>query len=366
MKILIDLTSLADNFSGIERFALSISKELIRHNKNKYILVFKNAVHPAFNSIQDVRKIILKGKNKLIFNQFVLPINLWRINADCYLFLAFPAPFLFFSKNAISAIHDIGCWDCPETNKRGMVAYFRVLYRKAALSHKKIVTVSEFSKNRIIQKLNVRPDDIWVIRNGVSECFLDFHYDEKKEKEIRQKIQLPKKYILCLSTIEPRKNLRLLIDAFNDLKNNGRFDYELVLVGRKGWKIDSILDGISEVTRSHILFTGFVEDESLPYIYRNASLFVFPSLYEGFGVPPVEAIACGTPVLSSDATAMPEVLGDAAVYFENNNKQDLEQKIVKMLDGGMRAEGKTKKYIWGEQADKLYGWIEMVFATNEK
>ena len=121
MKVLIDLTSLADNFSGIERFALSITKELISDQSRsdiEYILVFKNEIHKDFSAEQNnVRKIIVRGKNKLIFNQLQLPLKLTTIKADYYFFPAFPAPFFFFNRNAISAIHDVGCWDCPSKIK---------------------------------------------------------------------------------------------------------------------------------------------------------------------------------------------------------------------------------------------------------
>ena len=365
MKILIDLTSLADNFSGIERFALSITKELIRHEDTEYILVFKTEVHEAFRGHRpNVKKLVLKGKNKLMFQQVILPAKLWLVKADYYVFPAFPAPFLFFSRRAVSAIHDMGCWDCPETNRRIMIAYFRILYRKAAMRHKKIITVSEFSKGRIVDILKVKPEDVWVIYNGISECFSGFRYDVKRDKEIRLAYHLPEQYILCLSTIEPRKNMRLLIDAYAEMRDNKEIEQELVLVGRKGWMVDSLLEGIREDVKAHIHLTGFVGDDALPYVYKGASLFVFPSLYEGFGIPPVEALACGTPVLSSDAASMPEVLGNAAEYFPSGDKEELKRKLKKMLQETPCGQGNRKIYNWEEQAEKLY--MQLCECLNKK
>lgn len=135
MRVLIDLTSLADNFSGIERFALSITKELISDQSRRdieYTLLFKNEVHKEFLIEQNnVKNIVINGKNKLIFNQVKLPLRLATIKADYYFFPAFPAPFFFFNRNAISAIHDVGCWDCPSKNKKYMTLYFKIMYRKA-------------------------------------------------------------------------------------------------------------------------------------------------------------------------------------------------------------------------------------------
>ncbi|MBQ8165636.1 MAG: glycosyltransferase family 4 protein [Lachnospiraceae bacterium] len=359
MKLLIDLTSLADNFSGIERFASSITKELVKYKEHEYILVFKNQVHKGFENLDNVTNVVVKGKNKLIFNQLRLPVKLWGLKADYYIFPAFPAPFLFLSKKSISAIHDMGCWDCPETNKKHMVAYFKILYRKAAMGGKKIITVSEFSKSRIVDILKVNCEDVWVIYNGISDCFLNFKYDEAEDIRIRNKLSLPQQYILCLSTIEPRKNMRLLIDAYVEMREKN-FEQELVLAGRKGWMVDTLLKGISENTRSHIHFTGFVDDNELPYVYYGADVFVFPSLYEGFGIPPLEALACGTPVLSSNAASMPEVLGDEVAFFDNNDKDSLKRRIEDILfyaNNGEYQQRKSKliitKYLWNKEAKKL-------------
>lgn len=365
MKILIDLTSLADNFSGIERFALSITQELIANQEKKdvkYILVFKNSIYKAFEKKQrNVEYLVLKGKNKLFFNQLILPLKLLKIHADYYFFPAFPAPFFFFKKNAISAIHDVGCWDCPSKNKRIMTLYFKIMYKKAALGRKKIVTVSEFSKKRIEHILGKKDKEIEVVYNGLSDCFNNFKYDFAAEKKAKQAYGLPDQYILCLSTLEPRKNMRLLVEAFNDLIKEKKINIDLVLAGRKGWLIDDLLSDLDEEVIKRIHFTGFIEDDLLPYVYKNAKVFVFPSIYEGFGVPPIEAMSMNIPVISSDAASLPEVLGDAAIYFQNRNLEDLKEKLLKVIeldqteieqiiDNGVK---QAHKFNWKTEALKL-------------
>ncbi|QWT52112.1 glycosyltransferase family 4 protein [Eubacterium sp. MSJ-33] len=355
MKIFVDLTSLADNFSGIERFALSITQELVKHAEHTYILAFKNEIHPAFQrKLPNVRRMVIRGRNKLIFAQLTFPGKLWRVRADCYLFPAFPAPFLFFSKKAVSAIHDVGCWDCPETNKRSMIVYFRILYRKVAMCGKRIITVSEFSKGRIVERLHVKPERVAVIYDGVSECFTKFAYEEAMDIQVRERLELPEHYILCLSTLEPRKNMRFLIEAYAKMRYNKKVNRELVLVGRKGWMVDTLLDDIPDDVKQHIHLTGFVGDDELPYVYHDADIFVFTSIYEGFGMPPVEALTCGTSVLSSDAASMPEVLGGAAEYFQSGNMQDLMEKLQQMLESKHKRSYDTiRQYDWGEEAGKL-------------
>lgn len=336
MKVLIDLTSLADNFSGIERFAYCITKELIEDSTRKdidYILLFKNNIPKEFQlNNQGVKNIVIKGKNKLFFNQVKLPLRLINVKADYYFFPAFPAPFLFFKKSSITAIHDVGCWDCPSKNKKYMTLYFKIMYKKASFGHKKVVTVSKFSQDRISKILKKRTNEIIVIYNGVSDCFLNFDYSKDKDIQTKKMYELPENYILCLSTLEPRKNIRLLVEAFNQLIEEQKINTNLVLAGRKGWLVDDLLSGISESVASRIHFTGFVEENLLPYVYRNARVFVFPSIYEGFGVPPIEAMSMGIPVISSDAASLPEVLGDSAFYFKNRDIESLKEQILNVMN----------------------------------
>lgn len=361
MRICVDLTSLADNFSGIERFALSISKELIKNTEHHWILLFKNSVHKEFGEeAENIEKIVIKGGNKLIFNQLILPLKLAGIKADRYFFPAFPAPFFFFSKNAYNTIHDLSCWDCPGSNKKYMIWYFKIMYWKASLCNKKVITVSEFSKGRICDILKVKPENIYVVYNGISDQFSDSELSEDEKKRVEEKYNLPENYVLSLSTLEPRKNLRLLLDAYASLFYDGLTE-EIVLAGRKGWRMEDFLKGYSEEFLQHVHFTGFVDDEDLPAIYKLAKIFVFPSLYEGFGIPPLEALACGTLVISSDAASMPEVLEDAAVYFVNNNKKSFKGRILKVLSYGDEEVSKrkrdgqlqTQKYRWSVEAKKL-------------
>lgn len=355
MRICVDLTSLADNFSGIERFALSITKELIKNTEHHWILLFKNSVHKEFGEeLDNVEKRVINGGNKLIFNQLILPIKLLGIKADRYFFPAFPAPFFFFNKNAFNTIHDLSCWDCPGSNKKYMIWYFKIMYWKASLCNKKIITVSEFSKGRICKILRVKPENVFVVYNGISDQFNNSELTDEEKKRVKEKYSLPKDYVLCLSTLEPRKNLRLLLDAYSSLFHEGITD-EIVLAGRKGWKMEDFLKGYPEEFQQHVHFTGFVDDEDLPAIYKLAKVFVFPSLYEGFGIPPLEALACGTPVISSDAASMPEILGHNVTYFNSKDIKSLMARIKNIYCDKYKnkCDIHISKYNWKMQSDIL-------------
>lgn len=330
MRIAIDLTSLSYHMTGIERYAACVSEEMLKQDKtNEYVLVFRNEIYKSFKTFVDekrVKTVSLHGDNKLIFNQIILPMVLYKIKADRYIFFAFTSPILFRRKGIINTIHDMGAWDSSETLGFLQKVYWRTTIRLSATVAEKIITVSQFSKGRIAEILKYPKEKIHVIHSAVYEGFTkDYGYSFA---DIRERYSLPDKYIMTLSTLEPRKNMVLLLEAFSEIKD--KVDYDLVLVGRKGWKMDEIIEKYNKDGRIHI--TGFVDDEHVSVIYKNAMCFVFPSLYEGFGLPPVESLSLGTPVISSDAASMPEVLRNQAVFFKSNSISELKNKLTNLKD----------------------------------
>ena len=367
MKICIDLTSLADNLSGIERYAACISLEMIRAHSDTFTLVFKKEIHPLFEQVckqDNVKAVVLPECKKLLFNQIRLPRALRQIKADLYIFLAFPVPIFLFKKNMVETIHDITAWDYPETMKGIMNWYFRISHVVALKKCRAIVTISEFSKKRIHDRLKYPNDKIWLVYCGIDQD--QFFVHEEKFSAVKEKYHLPEKYILSLSTLEPRKNLPLLIHAYEELVSQGEDVLPLVLAGRKGWKMEELLSSIDDRVKEKLFFTGFVDDEDLPEVYAMADFFAFPSIYEGFGMPPLEAMACGTPSISSDAASLPEVLGDSAIYFKSNDIADLKRALIEVstMTDGVKEElipkglEQVKLFDWKEEAEKLYSKLQ--------
>ncbi|EOU1829553.1 glycosyltransferase family 4 protein [Clostridium perfringens] len=370
MKIVIDLTSLDDNFSGIERFALNISKSFIEQNiKNEYILVFKNKLHDDFKEIAKTKNVyikIIKGNNKLFFSQIKLPFELYKLKADKYLFLAFPAPLLFFKKGIINTIHDMTAWLYPETMSTKGLILFKTLIYKSMFSSERIFTVSNSSKQDICSIFPKNKIPINIIYNGLDKKFLEFKSDKDISYNIRKKYRLEGEYILCLGTIEPRKNIGLLIDSYIELVKEKNINYKLVLVGRKGWKYNSIIKKIKyNKLENKIIFTGFVDDIDLPYVYSEAKCFVFPSIYEGFGIPIIEAMSVGVPVIASNTSSIPEVLDKNGLMFKSDDKEDLKNKLIEFLslpkeevnrikiNGNIRA----KQFRWDKEIEKLNEYL---------
>lgn len=365
MKIAIDLTSLSYHMTGIERYAACMTEEMLKNDlKNEYVLVFRNEIYATFTGFVDgerVTAVILYGDNKVLFLQLTLTKALYRIKADKYIFFAFTSPMFFRRRGIINTVHDVGAWDAADALKLLQKIYFRLTCRMSASASERIITVSEFSKGRINEVLKYPKDKINVIYSAVYDGVTqDSGYTFT---DIKEKYHLPDKYIMTLSTLEPRKNMELLLKAYTAVQN--KVDYDLVLVGRKGWKMDKVLEKYNSKERIHM--TGFVEDEHVSLIYKNALCFVFPTLYEGFGLPPVEALALGTPVISSDAASMPEVLRNQAVYFKSNDQQELENLLLDLTDDVELMpheldEFQKKEYRFDVSAKKI---LEMIGVRNE-
>lgn len=363
MRIAIDLTPIYDHLTGIERYNINISKEVIRqHPEDSYILVFKECVHEEFKDIvklANVEHIVVPKCSKLFFIQWKLYKVFLHVDADYYLFLSFTSPILLRKRGIVNAIHDLTCWDCPETIPLRMKLYYRLVYQVAVNRSWKIITVSAFSQRRIHEQYRIKKEEIPVIYDGLSEVFQKPPLDNSIMKE---KYSLPDEYVLSLSTIEPRKNLKLLIHAYAELIEDGYKMPKLVLAGRKGWKLDEVMGDVSEEVTKEIIFTGFVDDVDLPQLYRDARLFIFPSMYEGFGLPVIEAMSQGTLVVCSDAASLPEVAGDAGVLFISNDKENLKNAIQRALAYSEKEVQEIKdkglvisnSFSWAREAEKLH------------
>lgn len=375
VRVAIDLTALADNFSGIERYALNIALGLIdkdKEDRNIYILLFKNSISHEFLKYKGRNNVVFKiinGHNKLIFNQLILPLQLYSIKADKYIFLAFQSPWIFRRKGIYNTIHDLTCWDCPETMKRVMVLYYRMSVRNALKISEKIITISEFSKKRIIEKFRYDSRGVILAYCGISDVFEKFMQNDANDgwdghyEVVRKKYYLPDRYLLCLATLEPRKNLPFLVESYLELLQENSIDIPLVLAGRKGWKVETFLETIESKYRDHIIVTGFIDDEDLPYIYKMAECFVFPSIYEGFGMPPLEALYVGTRVIASDIEVLREVLGNEAEYFDIGDKEGLKKAVGNIISNGKNSSGihqikeRCERFKWEDAVQNILAVI---------
>lgn len=227
-------------------------------------------------------------------------------------------------------ITDLAIYRLPETYQKSRVFLWKAQYRFMKIHVKRWLAISEYSKQDIILFLGIPDKDIDVVYMAASESF--FHVtDSTALIAVQSRYALPESYILFVGNFNPRKNLERIIIAFDIFKERTNLPHKLVIAGEQGWKFDraSAMSGIRH--SDDVVFVGFVPDIDMPALYSMADLFVFPTLYEGFGIPVIEAQQCGTPVLTSEVSALPEVAGRGAFYIDPYSVEDISAAIEKIL-----------------------------------
>ena len=216
----------------------------------------------------------------------------------------------------VVTLHDLSFIRLPGAFRRGNRSYLRLFTRLSVHKAAKIIVVSENTKRDAALLLNVPLERMVVIPNGVDEAFRPVA-DRKLIAEFRRCKNIPGNIILFVGTIEPRKNLTTLLHAYARMSGRGAIEHRLVIGGSTGWMYEPVFALVQDLgLADSVIFPGFLSPEELPLWYNAADVFVYPSLYEGFGLPPLEAMACGTPVITSNASALPELVGQAGVLVD--------------------------------------------------
>jgi glycosyltransferase involved in cell wall biosynthesis len=269
---------------------------------------------------------------------------------------------LLSSVPAVVTIPDVIALLFPKMCKISNHLHYRALLPAVAKKAKCIITMSHNSKKDIVNTLNVSEDKIDVIYNGVHPSFIQIH-DVSRLDFIREKYDLPEKIILFVGNLEPKKNIVRLIDAYSLLKREQEIEHALVIIGKKGWLYDEIFKKVNALNMDkYIIFLGYVPREDLPLLYNMAEVFVFPSLYEGFGIPPLEAMACGTPVVTSNISSLPEVVGDAAIKVDPQNIRDIAEGVYKVVVNKDLTQRLIAK---GLKRARLFSWEKTAKRTLE-
>lgn len=259
----------------------------------------------------------------------------------------------------IISILDVSYKYFPEMFNRRDLAQLAMWGGYSVRNAARIITISNSSRNDIIKEYKVSPSKVRVAYLGVK--FDDQDKSELKMKDLEEKYNIQNPYILFVGTLQPRKNIVRLIEAFATLEQTEEKALDLVIIGRRGWNYQEILDAPKSLDiENRVHFLESITDEELPAFYKNAQIFVLPSLYEGFGLPVLEAMRYGCPVATSNVSSLPEAGGDAAIYFDPENVEDIAQKIHKVLkDEKLRAkmikEGheQVKKFSWEKSAQEV-------------
>ncbi len=278
-----------------------------------------------------------------------------------------PTFFPFKQKNIIT-VHDITPHLYPNEHPCLIPPYNKLFLRRSLINADAIIADSKNTKSDLITHLKIPKEKIIPIYLGVEEKFSPALH--KEAADVREKFGLPDTFILYVGTLEPRKNLPVLLKACSLLKKQN-WQIPLVIAGKKGWLYDKIFKTVRELTLTqNIIFTGYIPDMYLPSLYSAATLFVYPSLYEGFGFPPLEAMACGCPVITSDRSSLPEIVGNAGITIPPDNPQILADEILRIWeDEDIRTElknkgiNRSKEFTWSACAKQTYEIYQQVLES---
>lgn len=274
--------------------------------------------------------------------------------------------FLPESCRLLPVVTDLAVFRMPEVYQKSRVVWWRFQYRYLCKKAKHFVAISEFTKREMVDILGLPSEQIDVVPCAASKQYRPVE-DQGVLQKVKQRYQLPEQYLLFVGNQNPRKNLQRLLLAYDKAVEKDKVPHHLVIAGEQGWKFnrEECLAAIQNRDRVH--FIGFVPDEDMPALYSGAALFLFPTLYEGFGIPVLEAQLCGTPVLTSNCTSLPEVGGEGAVYVDPYQVEDMAQGIGSALQNPaylleLRKKGfeNGKRYSWATSAQQLNDIIERV------
>ncbi|EKE16309.1 MAG: mannosyltransferase B-like protein [uncultured bacterium] len=364
MKIGIDIRLIGKQRTGDEVVFFNITKKLAEIDSNNEYLLFTDIVDKdIINQIKrdleiseknNFQIISISTKNRFSWNFFALAHYLRKNPVDIYL-TQYIVPFFVPRKiKIITIIHDISFNFFSKMIKFSDLFFLKILIPISLFRTDKILGVSKFTRDEIIKFYKINPDKVDFFHNAVSENFKNKYSKEELER-IRNKYSLPKKFILYLGTLQPRKNLPFLIKSYAKIRND-LAGTKLVLAGNKNaHNTDKNIDIEVEMNnlQQDVIFPGYIDEGDKPVIYALAHIFVFPSLYEGFGIPILEAFCSQTPVLASDIPSLREVGGDAAFFA---NPSSLDEFSKALYDISINNDLRNRLISSGNKRAELFSW----------
>jgi len=373
MRIVVNTRLLIkDKLDGIGWFTYETLKRITKeHKEHEFYFLFDRPYSESFIFSDNIIPLVIGPQSRhpvlwYIWFEYSVRKILKKIKAD--LFLS-PDGYLSLSSNVKSfpVIHDINFVHRPQDLPYFSKKYYNYYFPKFAEHADLIGTVSEYSKNDIVKQFNVSEDKVKVLYNGCNEIFSPIN-DDVKERT-RQKFSDGVNYFIFIGTLHPRKNIARLFNAFGLFKRETKSDFKLVIVGTKMFMTNDIEKAYSESEfKNDIVFTGRLSPEVLHHVLASAYAMTFVPVFEGFGIPLIEAMNAGVPVISSDQTSLPEVAGDAALFVDPFSLNSIKEGMIKIYnDNKLREElirkGKVRKelFSWDKTAENLWNMITKNF-----
>lgn len=362
MRIGIDCRMYSSRFTGIGRYVYELTENLFKiDQENEYVLFFNNPEYSEFNPPNArISKVLVNSPHYSSQEQTIFLKHLRKSKLDLMHFTHFNAPIFYFGRSVVT-IHDLTLSFFPGRKMTSFIHRlgYQITIKSSVTKAKKIISVSHNTKKDLQNVLHVSPKKIEVIYLGVNGLF---YHEENQQKihSVQEKYAISKPFLLYSGVWRTHKNLLNLIRAFSILKEKHGWDGCLVITGRKdphyAPEIENLVNSLN--LQKSIIFVGHVDEGDLVILYNAAKVYVFPSLYEGFGLPPLEAMQCKTPVAASNVSAIPEVCGQGnALFFDPKNPQDMAEKIhilltnpaqrQKIIENGFKH---VKQFSWEKMA----------------
>ncbi|KPU43695.1 spore coat protein SA [Oxobacter pfennigii] len=347
--------------AGVGHYGYNLMKSLInkisQYDNIDITFFLQQDINIESQAVKYYKKFISPSE-RMLNEQFLFPLKLKMNDYDLVHYIDYSSSIINFNQRFLTTIHDLTFLKYPETfpAKNRKLKTFLTPY--SIKRSEKIITISENTKSDIINFFPEAQGKIKVIYPGKGDYrrVENFSIIEK----VKIKYNLPDNYILFVGTMEPRKNISRLIEAFEIIYSHNK-DISLVLLGGKGWLYKEIFNKIEySKAKSNIRYIGYAAQADMPAIYSGSNMLVYPSLYEGFGLPPLEAMSCGVPVIVSDTSSLPEVVGDAGLYIDPYNVESISERINNFLiDSNLREECIRKgllradKFNWDSTAEQI-------------
>ncbi len=333
MRIGIDAHAIGSQTAGNETYIKNLIEALAELDaENEYVLFFtRPEVAESWRGrFRNFRVCLVRPHMRYLRIPISLPVAVWRTDVDL-LHVQYAAPPLC-PVPIVTTIHDLSFEHLPQVYTPRERWLFKLAIGYTARRAARILTVSEYSARDILATYRVPPGRVVVTPEGVSALFAPVR-DPERLQAVRERYGIARAYILSVGSLQPRKNLVRLIRAYVNLRRRDEdFDHQLVLVGKKGWLYQDIFRAAQQSPfGADIIFTGYVPEEDLPALYSGATVFVYPSIFEGFGLPVLEAMACGTPVITSHSSSLPEVVGEAALLVDPYDERAIEESLRRVI-----------------------------------
>ncbi len=375
MRIGLDGYPLSEPRSGVGHYTFELARALaVTHPADEFELISPKPFDGFVTEAESLPNLsFVRAKSSSIRGHWWsvgLPLHARRASFDLFHGTNFELP-LWRRGPTILTIHDLSALAYPELHRPRLVRHARRRLPLAARLAHAIITPTEAIRSEVLAQFRFKPEKVTAIHEAPRAIFRPINFAETAE--IRERLRVEDDFLLFVSTLEPRKNLLTLLKAFDQILRHTSFRPQLVIAGGQGWLMEETFSFINTAgIKEHLRLTGFLEDEELRALYSSCKAFVYPSLYEGFGLPPLEAMACGAPVIASRIPALQETLRDAAILIEPVDVDGLTKSIIELFENDERRRALSAagpehaaQFSWEKAAHQTYEIYERVLASRK-